>query len=63
MSCFLNESIYFHKKKTKNGLILKAKNADYFKQYMTEDVERYISRKRQDNCHGNHIELTILNCI
>jgi OTU domain-containing protein 5 len=34
-----------------------AKNADYFKQYMTEDVNRYISRKRQDNCHGNHIEI------
>ena len=24
---------------------------------MTEDVNRYISRKRQDNCHGNHIEI------
>lgn len=34
-----------------------AKNADYFKQYMTEDVDRYLNRKRQDNCHGNHIEI------
>lgn len=34
-----------------------AKNADYFKQYMTEDVDRYLSRKRQDTCHGNHIEI------
>ena len=24
---------------------------------MTEDVNRYISRKRQDTCHGNHIEI------
>ena len=24
---------------------------------MTEDVERYLSRKRQDTCHGNHIEI------
>ena len=34
-----------------------AKNADYFKQYMTEDVERYIARKRQDTCFGNYIEI------
>lgn len=39
-------------KKTK-----KAKNADYFKQYITEDVNRYINRKRQDTCFGNHIEI------
>lgn len=24
---------------------------------MTEDIERYLSRKRQDNCFGNHIEI------
>ena len=34
-----------------------AKNADYFKQYITEDVNRYIARKRQDTCFGNHIEI------
>lgn len=34
-----------------------AKNADYFKQYMTEEIDRYLSRKRQDTCHGNHIEI------
>lgn len=24
---------------------------------MTEDIERYLARKRQDNCFGNHIEI------
>ena len=24
---------------------------------MTEDVDRYLSRKRQETCHGNHIEI------
>lgn len=38
----------------------KAKNKDYFKQYITEDVERYVSRKRVDTCHGNHIEIIAL---
>jgi hypothetical protein len=33
------------------------KNADYFRQYMTEDISRYISRKRHETCHGNHIEI------
>jgi len=33
------------------------KNSDYFKQYMIEDVDRYLSRKRQETCHGNHIEI------
>lgn len=37
--------------------LTKAKNSDYFKQYITEDIERYLSRKRQDNCFGNHIEI------
>ena len=37
--------------------LFKAKNADDFKQYMTEDVARYIRRKREDTCHGNHIEI------
>lgn len=37
-----------------------AKNSDYFKQYITEDVERYVSRKRVDTCHGNHIEIIAL---
>jgi OTU domain-containing protein 5 len=33
------------------------KNSDYFRQFITEDVERYVSRKRQDRCYGNHIEI------
>ncbi|XP_051967518.1 OTU domain-containing protein 5-A-like [Xyrauchen texanus] len=33
------------------------KNADYFSSYVTEDFTTYISRKRKNNCHGNHIEM------
>jgi OTU domain-containing protein 5 len=27
---------------------------------MTEDVDRYITRKRHENTHGNHIEMIAL---
>ena len=33
------------------------KNADYFSQYVTEDFEQYINRKRADQCYGNNIEM------
>ncbi|KAM7428611.1 OTU domain-containing protein 5 [Porites harrisoni] len=33
------------------------KNADYFSQYVTEDFNGYIKRKREIHCHGNHIEM------
>lgn len=33
------------------------KNADYFSQYVTEDFNGYIKRKRESHCHGNHIEM------
>lgn len=42
-------------------MFLKAKNGDYFKQYMTEDIDRYLARKRQDNCFGNHIEIIAIS--
>ncbi|XP_044167678.1 LOW QUALITY PROTEIN: OTU domain-containing protein 5-A-like [Acropora millepora] len=33
------------------------KNADYFSQYVTEDFNGYIMRKRESHCHGNHVEI------
>ena len=33
------------------------KNADYFSQFVTEDFEGYISRKRSDHCFGNNLEM------
>ena len=33
------------------------KNADYFSQFVTEDFDRYINRKRSDNCYGNNLEM------
>ncbi|CAF1481120.1 unnamed protein product [Didymodactylos carnosus] len=37
------------------------KNADFFRNYITEDFDHYVSRKRKHNCHGNHIEMIALS--
>ncbi|CAF1193160.1 unnamed protein product [Rotaria sordida] len=37
------------------------KNADFFRAYITEDFDQYITRKRRQNCHGNHIEMIALS--
>ncbi|XP_076469586.1 OTU domain-containing protein 5-like isoform X2 [Babylonia areolata] len=34
-----------------------AKNAEFFSQYVTEDFQTYLNRKRMDDCHGNHLEI------
>ncbi|EFX82051.1 hypothetical protein DAPPUDRAFT_302835 [Daphnia pulex] len=36
-------------------------NGDYFSQYMTEDFAAYVSRKRLENVHGNHIEMQAMS--
>ncbi|CAG0893177.1 unnamed protein product [Darwinula stevensoni] len=38
-----------------------AKNADYFAQYVTEDFDAYVNRKRQEFSHGNHVEIQALS--
>lgn len=38
-----------------------AKNSDYFSQYVTEDFEKYVERKRCDHIHGNHIEMQAIS--
>lgn len=37
--------------------MFQAKNKDFFKAYVTEDFNLYLSRKRLDNCHGNNVEM------
>lgn len=37
------------------------KNVDYFSQYVTEDFETYVTRKRMDHIHGNHVEMQALS--
>ena len=37
------------------------RNADYFSQYVTEDFEEYVSRKRTPQVHGNHLEIQALS--
>lgn len=37
------------------------KNSDYFSQYVTEDFNAYVSRKRRDHIQGNHVELQALS--
>lgn len=38
-----------------------AKNSDYYSQYVTEDFEKYVQRKRSDHIHGNHIEMQAMS--
>lgn len=42
-------------------LFFKVKNADFFRSYITEDFDHYITRKRRQHCHGNHIEMIALS--
>lgn len=37
------------------------KNSDYFSQYVTEDFNQYVNRKRRDHIQGNHVELQALS--
>ena len=37
------------------------KNRDFFHQFVTEDFNKYIERKRVDNEHGNHVELQAIS--
>ena len=41
-------------------MLSQAKNCDFFKQYVTEDFNTYLTRKRSEHCHGNHIEMQAL---
>lgn len=41
--------------------VLKAANGDYFSQYVTEDFSKYVTRKRQEFTHGNHIEMQAMS--
>jgi len=36
-------------------------NADFFSQYITEDIETYVDRKRFNGEHGNHLEIQALS--
>lgn len=38
-----------------------AKNRDHFSQFITEDFNEYLARKRLDNVHGNHVELQAMS--
>ncbi|KAF1759451.1 hypothetical protein GCK72_015918 [Caenorhabditis remanei] len=37
------------------------KNREHFKEFITEDYENYIRRKREDHIHGNHVELQAIS--
>jgi len=36
---------------------IQIKNAEFFTQFITEDFDAYVNRKRCDSCHGNHLEM------
>ena len=33
------------------------KERDHFSQFITEDFDAYITRKREDKCYGNNVEM------
>ncbi|XP_075160293.1 deubiquitinating enzyme A isoform X2 [Haematobia irritans] len=37
------------------------KNREYFSQFVTEDINNYIKRKRRKESHGNHIEIQAMS--
>lgn len=37
------------------------KNREYYSQFLTEDVNNYIKRKRKKDSHGNHIEIQLMS--
>jgi len=37
------------------------KNRDYFSQYITEEFDEYVARKRHPHCHGNYIEMQAIS--
>uniref|UniRef100_A0A1A9WRI7 ubiquitinyl hydrolase 1 n=1 Tax=Glossina brevipalpis TaxID=37001 RepID=A0A1A9WRI7_9MUSC len=37
------------------------KNREYFSQFVTEDINNYIKRKRRQDSHGNHIEIQAMS--
>lgn len=46
-----------HDEVRKNCMNYMFKNADYFKNYVTEDFNTYVSRKRELHTFGNHLEM------
>ncbi|GAB0092561.1 OTU domain-containing protein 5 [Sergentomyia squamirostris] len=36
-------------------------NREYFAQFVTEDISSYVSRKRENHVHGNHIEIQAMS--
>ena len=48
--------IHIHAYRT-HVLVPQLKNADYFSQFVTEDFELYINRKRSDHSYGNNLEM------
>ncbi|XP_068916605.1 OTU domain-containing protein 5-B [Tenebrio molitor] len=36
-------------------------NRDYFEPYVTEDFDKYVTRKRRWNVHGNHLEIQAMS--
>ncbi|KAK8785644.1 hypothetical protein V5799_007993 [Amblyomma americanum] len=50
-----------HKAVRKLCMDYMAKNSDYYSQYVTEDFDKYLERKRCDHIHGNHIEMQALS--
>lgn len=41
--------------------MLQFQNREYFAQFVTEDIDSYVARKRANHVHGNHIEIQAMS--
>lgn len=48
-------------KKTTFDFSFQYQNREYFMQFVTEDIDSYVSRKRNNHVHGNHIEIQAIS--
>lgn len=42
-------------------MLFQYQNREYFTQFVTEDIDSYVSRKRNNHVHGNHIEIQAIS--
>lgn len=42
-------------------MLFQYQNREYFTQFVTEDIDSYVLRKRNNHVHGNHIEIQAIS--
>lgn len=42
-------------------IVFQCQNREYYMQFVTEDIDDYVLRKRNNYVHGNHIEIQAIS--